>query len=454
MTTLPASHLLAPATGAHATPSAAPGASARGPAPFQKALEERMEEPRATASPALDGSGEPRRGERAEGDECPSGPGVHGRGRGKPRTAPDTTPDADSCALAAQLALLEPHTHGKPAAGGDPWNGNAAGLDLLRPESAQAVPEGTADTSVPTGVPLAAGATVGESLASASTELAPGQHAPGRHFGSGANHGEPMAGVLDAQKLSSPRRALAAQALTAGPATAHARSSDPARHEAGEIPSLGEGSRETAHADTPPASAVDAAPVPDPGGALPDTTSVAAGAPASMQPGFALTSQASDLVQAAPADPAQGTHTATLQPRVGTRAWEQALGEQLVHLHQFQQGSAELQLNPAGLGPLQIQLEMKGDQVHALFLAQPQAVRAAVEAALPQLREALAQQGLALGQAQVGTGGGSSGNFHQPHPDQEHRPAPWRPSPPGPLTVGTSPAPGPAVPTGRLHTWA
>jgi flagellar hook-length control protein FliK len=66
------------------------------------------------------------------------------------------------------------------------------------------------------------------------------------------------------------------------------------------------------------------------------------------------------------------------------------------------QHTAELNLNPAGLGPLKVTLSMGDNQAQAMFVSAHESVRKAVEAALPQLRTSLSEQGISLGQASVG----------------------------------------------------
>lgn len=96
-------------------------------------------------------------------------------------------------------------------------------------------------------------------------------------------------------------------------------------------------------------------------------------------------------------------------PAVGSRAWGPALGHEVARLHHAGHGQAQLELNPPGLGPLSVTLSVADQQAQALFVSPHPAVRAAVEAALPLLRNALAESGIALGQASVGA-------EHQPDP--------------------------------------
>ncbi|MFS8980432.1 flagellar hook-length control protein FliK [Cupriavidus necator] len=95
--------------------------------------------------------------------------------------------------------------------------------------------------------------------------------------------------------------------------------------------------------------------------------------------------------------------------------WPQALGQQMIRLSTQGQQSAELQLNPPDLGPLKVVLNVVNDQAQAQFVSPHQAVRAAVEAALPHLRTALSENGIQLGQTSVGSDGFASqaGNGQQ-----------------------------------------
>jgi flagellar hook-length control protein FliK len=61
-------------------------------------------------------------------------------------------------------------------------------------------------------------------------------------------------------------------------------------------------------------------------------------------------------------------------------------------------------LNPKDLGPLQVVLQVTDNHAHALFVSDHAQVRAAVEAALPTLREALQASGIGLGSTSVSDG--------------------------------------------------
>jgi flagellar hook-length control protein FliK len=68
---------------------------------------------------------------------------------------------------------------------------------------------------------------------------------------------------------------------------------------------------------------------------------------------------------------------------------------------------ARLQLHPAELGRVQVTINTDGDQARVVFVAESAAAREAIEQAMPRLREALAQQGMDLAQADVGQQGPS-----------------------------------------------
>jgi flagellar hook-length control protein FliK len=119
----------------------------------------------------------------------------------------------------------------------------------------------------------------------------------------------------------------------------------------------------------------------------------------------------------APAAPAAAP--GYVAPAVASQAWGPALGQEVARLHHAGHGQAQLELNPPGLGPLSVSLSVADQQAHAVFVSPHPAVRAAVEAALPQLRNALADNGISLGQASVGAEHQPpSGSFAQPGQDR------------------------------------
>lgn len=111
-----------------------------------------------------------------------------------------------------------------------------------------------------------------------------------------------------------------------------------------------------------------------------------------------------------------------LTPRVGTAAWDQALGQKVVWMAAGAQQSASLTLNPPDLGPLQVVLNVTNDQASATFIAAQPEVRQALEAALPKLREMMGDAGIQLGEATVSAGtpnqhGAADGSPRRASPD-------------------------------------
>lgn len=93
--------------------------------------------------------------------------------------------------------------------------------------------------------------------------------------------------------------------------------------------------------------------------------------------------------------------TVAVQVPVGNAGWDDALGQKVVWMAGQQQQVAELHLNPPHLGPMEVRLSVSNDQVSALFVSHQPAVREAIEAAMPRLREILADSGMMLGNATV-----------------------------------------------------
>ena len=109
----------------------------------------------------------------------------------------------------------------------------------------------------------------------------------------------------------------------------------------------------------------------------------------------------------------------SLAPPVDSDAWAPALGQQMLRMSASGMHTAQLNLNPENLGPLQITLKLGDDQAQAMFVSGHESVRKAVEAALPQLRTTLAEHGISLGQTAVGADTrqpGGQASFAGDHP--------------------------------------
>lgn len=94
--------------------------------------------------------------------------------------------------------------------------------------------------------------------------------------------------------------------------------------------------------------------------------------------------------------------TPQLNAQLGSPEWQQALNQQVLMFHRNGQQSAELRLHPQELGALQITLKLDDNQAQLHIASAHGQVRAAVEATMPQLRQALAESGINLGQSSVG----------------------------------------------------
>jgi flagellar hook-length control protein FliK len=101
---------------------------------------------------------------------------------------------------------------------------------------------------------------------------------------------------------------------------------------------------------------------------------------------------------------APATHVDKLMPAVGTPAWDQALGQKIVWMAQGGEQSATLTMNPPDLGPMQVVLSISNNQATVDFMSAQPEVRAALESALPRLREMMSESGVQLGQANVSAG--------------------------------------------------
>lgn len=84
--------------------------------------------------------------------------------------------------------------------------------------------------------------------------------------------------------------------------------------------------------------------------------------------------------------------------------WPAALSARFLHIvRNTDQGShtAELRIHPPELGPLRIAVSVADNVAQAAFFSPHAAVRHAVDQALPQLQQLMAQAGISLGQASV-----------------------------------------------------
>ncbi|MBS1197013.1 MAG: Flagellar hook-length control protein [Proteobacteria bacterium] len=153
--------------------------------------------------------------------------------------------------------------------------------------------------------------------------------------------------------------------------------------------------------------------------ALPSATEQANALMAKTTPAAILAAPANQPGEAAPTDFAaalnlqaanQGAttqrHDAVATTSVDTpiqdQRWAQNFGDRIVWLAKNDQQSAQININPPQLGPVQINLKINGDQATMAFASPHAEVRQAIEDAMPRLREVLAGAGIDLGQTNVG----------------------------------------------------
>ncbi|MGE0583077.1 MAG: flagellar hook-length control protein FliK [Steroidobacteraceae bacterium] len=103
-------------------------------------------------------------------------------------------------------------------------------------------------------------------------------------------------------------------------------------------------------------------------------------------------------------------HAAPIQTPVGTPGWSDELAGRIAWIARDNLQSASIRLSPEHLGPLDVQISVRDGDAVVSFGASHADTRAALEQALPRLREMLASQGIALAQANV--------SEHAPRHDQ------------------------------------
>lgn len=113
--------------------------------------------------------------------------------------------------------------------------------------------------------------------------------------------------------------------------------------------------------------------------------------------------------------PPSNSAVATLpavEVRLGQPGWDAAFSQRVTWAATNNHQVAQLQLNPPNLGPVEVRITIANDQTNAVFASPHASVREAIEAALPRLREMLADSGLTMGNVNV-----SSQSFQQ----QQHQ---------------------------------
>ncbi|CAB1370523.1 conserved protein of unknown function [Denitratisoma oestradiolicum] len=170
-----------------------------------------------------------------------------------------------------------------------------------------------------------------------------------------------------------------------------------------------------AHGATTPTVSDESSPAK--GGAAPTTAAIVADtkavapeiAPVEIKVSSDSSGQFQELLAAAQgaqhAAKGQGTApvvTTHVETPVGNPGWGNEVGDRLVWMAHRADSRAELVLNPPQMGRIEVSITLNGDQANAVFISASQAVRDALEGALPRLREVLADAGIQLDQTHVG----------------------------------------------------
>ncbi|WP_417685840.1 flagellar hook-length control protein FliK [Pseudidiomarina gelatinasegens] len=140
---------------------------------------------------------------------------------------------------------------------------------------------------------------------------------------------------------------------------------------------------------------------------LDQTTPIEAPRPSAPLAATSMTAQVV-MVDAPVATPSTTAATATQAPpsaalnaQVGSTAWANQLQQNVLQMVVHNQQEMTLRLHPAELGPLQVQLRVDEHTAKLNIFTHSHHVRGALEQALPQLRDALANQGIQLDDSQV-----------------------------------------------------
>lgn len=130
--------------------------------------------------------------------------------------------------------------------------------------------------------------------------------------------------------------------------------------------------------------------------------------------------QASAATTTAPT-PVVPAATVSVNTPLGQSDWDQALGERIQWLASQKAQGAQVRLNPANLGPMEVRIQVQNDQASVQFSSHHAVVREALEAALPRLRDMFESSGVQLVNVDV-----SGGSFGGQQGATQNAPAPQR----------------------------
>ncbi|MFO1319745.1 MAG: flagellar hook-length control protein FliK [Burkholderiales bacterium] len=105
-------------------------------------------------------------------------------------------------------------------------------------------------------------------------------------------------------------------------------------------------------------------------------------------------------------DATRVAETQTVRPSVsvpvGADGWADAVADRVTWVMQSRAPTAELQLNPPNLGPVEVRVSVTGDQASVSFFSPHATVRDALQSAVPRLSDAFSSAGVSLGDVFVG----------------------------------------------------
>jgi len=120
--------------------------------------------------------------------------------------------------------------------------------------------------------------------------------------------------------------------------------------------------------------------------------------------------ESSSSLLAASLSPASGSQSLTslvtvpqlsIGERLGQPAWAQGMSKQIVWMTNQNISSAEIRLNPAHLGPIEVRIDIRDEVIHVALSSRHAVVREAMETALPKLREMFDNNGMNLADADI-----------------------------------------------------
>lgn len=389
-----------------------------------------------SAAPSQPGNVSPRATARSD-EPGENAPGSFGEALSRSlQPAENTGKSTDKAATPATARRRASEQKADPE---DLLNAMALSFTALESKIAKATPTGGVGTAADKAVPGAAAAPLTDLIASSATSagtplaaMAVSTDADAQTALAAASPKDAGQATLQAQLTPATWPASDSSAIALDPGKIAAQASAPTPNLGNEPPKRDD--RATQKLDPLTDASADLTPAATPGRAKAATTATApaveteditktarqspdAGA-APLSASAALTSAPVNAAAQGPVGVAASSApppvtTASLTPDVGSSEWGKALGQQVVQMGHAGHQVAELQLNPPGLGPLKVTLSMSDQQIQVLFVSAHSSVRAAVEAALPQLRTSLADSGISLGNTSVSADSQQQAAFSQ-----------------------------------------